>query len=360
MSGRGPAAAAAAVAPAVAPVAGHGLVHDAARRTAFRRSILAWYRREGRRFPFRGTTDPYLILVSETILQQTQVSRGGPAWEAFTTRFPTVESLAASSPADVLRAWQGLGYNRRAINLRRAALVVVEELGGRFPADVAGLERLPGVGPYTARAVASIAYGQPVGAVDTNVRRVLGRSIAGDPGAVPPRELQALADALAGAAGPADADEPRHEDGSAELDRPGDWTAALMDLGSTVCRARAPRCDACPVAATCAYALRKPTALGPPPATARRDHAVRERAEPFEQSNRWLRGRILDRLRAVDGDGWAVLDEPIGSHDRRAMARALAVLADEGLIELDQEADAGGDPGADLTGLPPRARLPLA
>ena len=147
---------------------------------------------QGRRLPFRGPTDPYLVLVSETILQQTQVARGGPAWEAFVARFPTVEALAAASPADVLRAWRGLGYNRRAISLQRAARIVVGELGGEFPRDVAGLERLPGVGPYTARAIASIAFALPVGAVDTNVRRVLGRvgrgrsrggSRAGSPGA---------------------------------------------------------------------------------------------------------------------------------------------------------------------------------
>jgi A/G-specific adenine glycosylase len=304
-----------------------------------RSAVLDWFRREARSFPFRGTTDPYLVLVSETILQQTQVSRGGPAWQAFSARFPTVESLAAASPADVLRAWQGLGYNRRAINLRRAAIVVVEELGGRFPTDVAGLERLPGVGPYTARAVAAIAYGLPVGAVDTNVRRVLGRARSGDPAALAAGDLQALADALA------------------QTERPGEWTAALMDLGSTVCRARDPRCDVCPLAALCRYALER--ADRPDPSNDRRSPAARAprtHAGPFHRSNRWLRGRIVDRLRAVDGDAWATFDEPIGEHDRRAVADALRALADEGLVELGPIAKA--EPAG--AGLPLLARLPLA
>ena len=203
---------------------------------AFQAAVLDWYASDGRQLPFRGTTDPYLVLVSEAILQQTQVSRGGPAWQAFVARFPTVQALAAATPADVLRAWQGLGYNRRAINLQRTARIVVEELGGHFPTAVAELERLPGVGPYTARAVASIAYGRPVGAVDTNVRRVIGRVVAGDPGALAPGDLQAIADRLVA------------------VDRPADWTHALMDLGSTVCRPRDPRCDACPVRRQCRYA----------------------------------------------------------------------------------------------------------
>jgi len=315
---------------------------DPARLVAFRRSVLGWYRRAGRRFPFRGPTDPYLVLVSETILQQTQVSRGGPAWERFTARFPTVEALAAASPADVIRAWHGLGYNRRAVDLRRAAITVAEDLGGRFPRDVAGLERLPGVGPYTARAVASIAYGLPVGAVDTNVRRVLGRVFAGE---LQPtkRALQDLADDLA------------------QVERPGDWTAAMMDLGSTVCRPRSPRCDVCPVAGLCRSArvvASDPTGhTGSSPGRRRSEPARRagSPAIPFHRTNRWLRGRIVDRLRAVDGDGWLVFGESIGAHDRDSVLAALGALADEGLVELASE-----DGSAEGPGVSSRARLPLA
>ena len=211
----------------------------------FRRAVLDWFDARGRVFPFRGTTDPYLVLVSEVLLQQTQISRGGPAWVRFTTEFPTVQALAAASPADVLRAWQGLGYNRRAINLRLAARVVVDELGGVFPGDVAGLERLPGVGPYTARAVASIAFQVPTGAVDTNVRRVLGRVLAGGSDGLTARELQAAADEVV------------------DPDQPDDWTHALMDIGSTLCKPVRPLCPECPVAAFCRYAAGvRPAGLG--------------------------------------------------------------------------------------------------
>ena len=323
---------------AAAAAADTGSDDDA--RAAFRAAVLGWYGREGRRFPFRGTTDPYLVLVSETILQQTQVSRGAPAWLAFTARFPTVESLAAASPADVLRAWQGLGYNRRAINLRRAAIIVVDDLGGRFPTDVAGLEKLPGVGPYTARAVASIAYGLPVGAVDTNVRRILGRTIAGDAAGLARGDLQAIADALA------------------QVDRPGDWTAALMDLGSTVCRPRVPLCQDCPVAGSCRYRSQALAGGGPPVGDSAR--AVRERPQRFHRSSRWLRGRILDRLRTVPGDGWDVFDEAIGEHDKAAVAGALLTLGGDGLVELAPVGAGPHEGPPHEARLPLRARLPLA
>ncbi|MEO8228680.1 MAG: A/G-specific adenine glycosylase [Chloroflexota bacterium] len=309
---------------------------------ALQAAVLGWYAREGRQLPFRGTTDPYLVLVSEAILQQTQVSRGGPAWQAFVTRFPTVQALATATPADVLRAWQGLGYNRRAINLQRAARIVVEELGGRFPGLVAELERLPGVGPYTARAVASIAYGEPVGAVDTNVRRVIGRVVAGDASALAPGDLQAIADRLA------------------SVDRPADWTHALMDLGATVCRPRDPRCAACPVRSQCHFACAAARSAGASPGApvsrpAPTPRAIRERAMPFERSTRWLRGRIVDRLREVEGTGWATFDGPLGGHDRTAVLEALRKLAGEGLAELDV-GGASAPPGAPSL----RARLPLA
>ena len=128
---------------------------------ALRDAILDWYVARARSLPFRGSTDPYAILVSEAMAQQTQAARAGDAWTRFMDRFPTVEALAAATPADVLRAWQGLGYNRRALNLWRAARRIVDEFGGRVPADLADLESLPGVGPYTARAVAALAFGLP-------------------------------------------------------------------------------------------------------------------------------------------------------------------------------------------------------
>ena len=309
---------------------------------SFRRAVLAWFAARGRSFPFRGTTDPYLVLVSETLLQQTQISRGGPAWVRFTAEFPTVESLAAATPAAVLRAWQGLGYNRRAINLQRAARIVTGELGGVFPRDVAGLERLPGVGPYTARAVASIAFRTPVGAVDTNVRRVLGRVLSGDRHGLTARELQAAADELV------------------DPDQPDDWTHALMDIGSTLCKPVRPLCPDCPVASFCRYAAgERPapkaatlaaTLAGSPAGVGSRGSAAPQRAGDFRATARWLRGRILDRLRDAPGEAWTGFTEPIGQHDLAAIEMSLQAMARDGLVELMT--------GPDQPAV--RARLPIA
>ena len=208
--------------------------------------------------------------------QQTQISRVEEAWTQFLATFPTIRALAAATPADVLRAWRGLGYNRRGLNLWRAARVVVDEHGGELPQDVAALERLPGVGPYTARAVAAIAFGMPVGAVDTNVRRVLGRLVAGSRDAVP---------------GPRAAGARRRVRAAGGAGR---WTHALMDLGATFCRARRRRCVECPArpAAGTRDAVESPEEARQAPA----------REAPFPSTSRWLRGRILDSLR--DGSGW--------------------------------------------------------
>jgi A/G-specific adenine glycosylase len=308
---------------------------------ALQDAILGWYAKRGRRLPFRGTADPYAILVSEAMAQQTQAARAGETWTEFMARFPTVRELAAATPADVLRAWQGLGYNRRGLNLWRAAGRIVAEFDGQVPRDLADLESLPGVGPYTARAVAAIAFGMPVGAVDTNVRRVLGRIEAGADGALTAATLQSVADA------------------AVPCDRPGAWTNAVMDLGAMICRPRQPDCEACPARAWCRYA-NEPGAVpdGASARTTRRPSAragrtaatsARERPAPFRTTSRWLRGRILDRLRdAADGD-WVALDDAIGEHGPEAVAIATRALSTEGLLELDLTA---------LAGI--RARLPIA
>ena len=291
----------------------------------FQAAILAWYDARGRSLPFRGTRDPYAILVSETMAQQTQIGRVGPAWERFVAAFPSFEALAAASPADVQRAWQGLGYNRRALLLQRTARAVVEELGGRLPRDIGELERLPGIGPYTARAVAAIAFGAPVGAVDTNVRRVLGRVVAGDADALSARELQVLADELVPA------------------DRAADWTHAVMDVGATFCRSRRPLCDGCPARPFCRFAAAAGETPTAPPAKRRArsgsDVNAVSNSISFEQTNRWLRGRILDRLRSAEGDAWIAFNDPIGPHQQAAVTAAMAALAREGLVER-----APGDP----------------
>ena len=195
-----------------------------------RRALLAWYATNHRDFPWRRTTDPYAVLVSEVMLQQTQASRVVDRFERFMRRFPTPASLAAASSADVLAEWSGLGYTRRALALHRAAAGVARD---GWPADVEGLTALPGVGPYTARAVASLAFGRPAGVVDTNVRRWLLRRFGGPD---QPRRLQALADRLAA---PGEGPEVAA------------WTHATMEFGAAVCRARNPRCEDCPIARGC-------------------------------------------------------------------------------------------------------------
>jgi A/G-specific adenine glycosylase len=197
-----------------------------------RSSLLAWYADDHRDFPWRRTADPYAVLVSEVMLQQTQASRVAERFSIFMDRFPTAASLAEAPEASVLAAWSGLGYNRRALSLRRAATEVMKH---GWPTDVAGLERLPGIGPYTARAVASLAFGEPVGVVDTNVRRWLVRRF-GLPTDGPPRALQSLSDLLAGSGSATDA---------------APWTHATMEFGAAICTPRNPRCEACPISADC-------------------------------------------------------------------------------------------------------------
>lgn len=275
--------------------------------TPARDAILAWFEASGREFPFRGVDDPYAILVSEAMAQQTQIARASAKWAPFLARFPTVEALADASPADVLREWRGLGYNRRALNLQRAAREIVTSHGGRVPAELAALERLPGVGPYTARAVATLAFGQPVGPVDTNVRRVLGR-IVGGTSQLPARELQELADRAV----------PR--------DRTADWTHAVMDLGATICLAARPRCTECPARTWCRYA-REGQSI----------HSRSKRApgQPrFAETTRWLRGRLLDLLRDARANDWTAISPPIGLHGEDVVVQALTKMAAEGLIEV--------------------------
>jgi A/G-specific adenine glycosylase len=293
---------------------------------ALRSKLLDWYDRSSRELPFRATKDPWHILVAESMAQQTQAARAGEAWIGFIARFPTPAALAEATPADVLRAWRGLGYNRRAVDLQRAARTIVAVHDGRVPSDLAALEALPGVGPYTARAVAVFAFDRRVGPVDTNVRRVLGRVVLADGPSDPPRRLQALADELV------------------DPTRPADWTHALMDLGATLCRPADPVCGACPLQTQCRYVARP--AAPERPERQGRPKAAREAAVPFERTSRWLRGRIVERLRDADGQGWLTIEAPIGSHDAAAVTAAMASLEREGILERHP-------------GRPSRARLSL-
>ena len=283
------------------------LGHVAAELSRVRSSVLSWYADAHRDFPWRGTTDPFAVLVSEVMLQQTQASRVAERFPRFMHRFPTVDALAAASDAGVLAEWSGLGYNRRAIALRAAARVVARD---GWPADVAGLQRLPGVGPYTARAVASLAFSLPVGVVDTNVRRWLLRRFGGPDD---PRALQALADSLAAPG--------RWAEVAA-------WTHASMEFGAAVCRARAPRCDACPVADGC------PSRHAPARVAVPRQPALRG-------SDRAYRGALLKGLAGAPGhriaesaarDGLARAADGIGpALDDAGWERVLAGLERDGL-----------------------------
>jgi A/G-specific adenine glycosylase len=238
--------------------------------------LFGWYGHQRRELPWRLTTDPYRVLVSEVMLQQTQVARVKPAYHAFLEAFPDIRVLAAASTAEVLTAWGGLGYHRRARNLHRAAQAIVASHGGQVPATLAELRALPGVGEYTARAVLAFAHGRDAAPVDTNVARVLARAVAGRP--LGRAEAQELADSLVPAG------------------RGREWSAALMDLGAAYCTARAPRCELCPIASVCRWqtACRREGPLADPAATGA--HRPRPQSR-FAGSDRFYRGRLLEALR---------------------------------------------------------------
>jgi A/G-specific adenine glycosylase len=272
------------------------------RRRAVERALFAWFEAHGRTLDVRAARTPWEILVLEVMSQQTQIDRVGSYWRSFVERWPTPTALAGADTHDLLGAWAGLGYNRRALALREAARTIVGAHGGAVPSDPDALVGLPGIGPYTARAVAATAFGRPVAPVDVNVGRVV-RRLAGI--AEGRREIQAAADALISR------DDPRR------------WVSAVMDLAATTCTRRAPHCDECPVATLCAS---RGTA-GDAPAP---------RAEPrFKATNRWLRGRILATLREAGPGAWTSFDGAIGDHPADRVAAALTALAAEGFVERD-------------------------
>ena len=244
---------------------------------------MAWYARHGRtHLPWRATRDPYRVVVSESMLQQTQVERVIPLYERFLEQFPSFEALAAAEAGDVVRAWRGLGYNSRAMRLHALARAVVAEHGGRLPEDTGALRALPGIGAYTASAVRAFAFEIDDAAADVNVRRVVHRVMLGVE--FPRRGDDRALDTLAIAAVP---------HGEAH-----DWNSAMMDLGATLCTARAPKCLVCPLRDACAAAPVDPAQL----AQRAREHAPRKPPQnsiPFERTTRFLRGRIIDRLRDV-------------------------------------------------------------
>jgi len=270
--------------------------------------ILAWYETNARDLPWRraGTT-PWAVLVSELMLQQTPVERVREPWARWLERWPTPADLAATPSGEAVRAWGRLGYPRRALRLHGAAVAITERFGGRVPEDLDDLRSLPGVGDYTAAAVASFAYGRRAVVLDTNVRRVLGRLAVGEayPGTAPNRAEVAVAESFL-------PDEPA---------RAARWAVAVMELGALVCTARAPRCDACPVSDLCAWRRAGyPAWAGPP-----------RRGQTYEGTDRQCRGALLAVLRSSD--------EPVGA-DELVTAwpeplqreRSLASLVADGLV----------------------------
>ena len=275
-------------------------------------AIVDWYAGAARDLPWRRPgVDAWAVLVSEVMLQQTPVARVEPVWRDWMSRWPTPSALAGVSPAEVIRAWGKLGYPRRALRLREAAVAIVERHHGVVPDDVAALEALPGVGTYTARAVACFGYGRPQPVVDTNVRRVVARLVHGRAEAADARAAD-LAD-IAALTPPDPARATR-------------FSVAAMELGALVCVAGTPRCGVCPVRDRCAWLLAgSPPHDGPP-----------RRVQKFAGTDRQVRGRLLDVLRAARAPVAAVELEAVWD-DAVQRSRCLDSLLTDGLVEQTED-----------------------
>jgi A/G-specific adenine glycosylase len=275
--------------------------------TPYLSAVLRWYESNARDLPWRqADASPWSILVSEIMLQQTPVSRVLPAHSAWIGRWPTPGALAAATAADAVRQWDRLGYPRRAVRLHASAELITSEHGGQVPASADVLRTLPGVGAYTAAAVASFAYGERNAVLDTNVRRVLARLVSGDHQARP--TLTAAEAQLAESLLPADGQLAAR------------WSVAIMELGALACTAARPRCADCPLRDQCSW-LR----LGGPVSASRRP------AARYDGSDRQCRGQLLAILRAASGPVPAVRLEAAW-HESGQRARALAALIDDGLV----------------------------
>lgn len=271
--------------------------------------VLSWYAKNARDLPWRRPdVSPWAVLVSEIMLQQTPVARVLPAYEAWLTRWPEPAALALEPPGEAVRAWGRLGYPRRALNLHAAARTIEDRHGGRVPAEYAELRALPGVGAYTAAAVASFAYRRRHAVLDTNVRRVLARLVSGVE--FPPRAQTAAEARLADSLLPADAETAAR------------WSVAVMELGALVCTARAPRCADCPVSGSCAWRLAgKPPYEGAP-----------RRGQRYAGTDRQCRGRLLAVLRhSSEPVDKAALDAVWDDATQRE--RALSALIEDGLVD---------------------------
>ena len=294
-----------------------------------RDDVVAWFATHARDLPWRAADrTPWGVLVSEVMLQQTPVVRVEPAWRAWMERWPTPADLAAAPTGDVLRAWDRLGYPRRALRLQECARAVVERHGGDLPDDEAALLALPGVGPYTAAAVRAFAFGRRSVVLDTNVRRVLARVAAGE--ALPAPTQTAAETRLAASWVPDD-------DAAAAL-----WSAASMELGALVCTARSPRCDACPVADRCRW-----LAAGRPSDV----HAHRRRTQAWTGTDRQARGRVMALLRDAPGPVPRPAVDAVWP-DAAQLSRCLDGLVADGLVACDDPPGDDPDPSSRTYRLP--------
>jgi len=283
--------------------------------TQLHEPVLAWFGVHARDLPWRAADrTAWGVMVSEVMLQQTPVVRVEPAWRSWMSRWPTPADLAAASTADVLRAWDRLGYPRRALRLQECARVVVDRHGGVVPSSEPELLALPGVGSYTAAAVLAFAYGRRSVVLDTNVRRVLARTVDGVALPAPSQTV----------------DEVRRATGYVPDDdaTAARWAAASMELGAMVCTARSPRCEACPVQDVCAW-----FAAGRPAD----EHVGRRRSQTFDGTDRQVRGRVMALLRDALGPVPAAAVDAVWP-DARQLARCVDGLVADGLVTRDPAA----------------------
>ncbi len=274
--------------------------------------VSAWFTAHARDLPWRAPgTSPWGVLVSEVMSQQTPVSRVAPQWEEWMRRWPTPADLAAAPTAEVLRAWGSLGYPRRALRLKECAEEIVDKHGGVVPCEVSELLALPGIGDYTARAVAAFAFAQAVPVVDTNVRRVYARAVLGRPLAKPQKaELEWIAALLP--------EEDAHI-----------FSAGLMELGAVVCTATAPACGECPIADSCAW-----LAAGSPPPTA--EELAGKKVQKFAGTDRQVRGKIMKVLREAPAPvPQSAID--VVWPDAPQRTRALYSLLEDGLAVQNED-----------------------
>lgn len=277
--------------------------------TPLQDQLVRWWAESGRDLPWRRTRDPWAVLVSELMLQQTQVARVEQRWRRFLDRFPDPAVCASASRAAVIDEWAGLGYNRRAIYLHRTATECVERFGGKLPDSLDDLLSLPGVGPYTARAVLVFAHERDLGLVDTNAGRFVARALAGS--RVAPAEAQRLADAAV-------------PDGWGWT-----WGQAVFDLGAAICRRRDPDCDRCPIRRHCEWAR----AGFPEPDPVEGSAGVSVPQSRFEGSDRQGRGRLVDALRrgpVAETDLAEVMGWPL---DPDRALRVATTLVRDGIVE---------------------------